>query len=286
MTTKTHQLTPSNSYPKGEIMRRLQCALFAAVAVIGTASIAAAADLPVKSPAFAPAPVPYNWTGIYIGFQGGGSAFGRASETYGDPPAGPPVFVGNQNYNIGGPAAGGVIGADFQTGRTVFGVEGDFNWANINGTSGVVNDLGALPGLADTFLTRIDSYSSVKGRVGYAFGSYDQTLLYFDGGGVWARVTDKYTNPGGLTSPNTAIAATTNTASASETGWTVGVGVEYALYWGAHPTNWTVKAEYNYISLDAPTIQYSALASNKSTFTVNDVNVFQLGVNYRFSWGG
>jgi len=58
------------------------------------------------------------------------------------------------------------------------------------------------------------------------------------------------------------------------------------LYWGAHPTNWTVKAEYNYISLDAPTIQYSALASNKSTFTVNDVNVFQLGVNYRFSWGG
>ena len=38
MTTKTHQLTPSNSYPKGEIMRRLQYALLAAVAVIGTAS--------------------------------------------------------------------------------------------------------------------------------------------------------------------------------------------------------------------------------------------------------
>ncbi|MGA2892993.1 MAG: outer membrane beta-barrel protein [Xanthobacteraceae bacterium] len=269
-------------------MRRLQCALLATVAVIGTASIAAAADLPVKGPALKPLPVPYNWTGFYLGFQGGGSAWGTAKESYGLPGpggAGPPFFVGNQSYNMGGPAAGGVVGYDYQFGRTVVGIEGEWNWANINGTSGVFNDLGALPGLSDTVLTRIDSYATVRGRVGYAFGAWNETLVYVDGGGVWGRVTDKYTNPTGLLAPNL-TAATNNTASATESGFVVGVGVEYALYWGAHPTNFTVKAEYNYISMAAPTIVYNAAPGNRSTFSDTSLNTFQLGVNYRFNWGG
>jgi len=288
MTTKTHQLTPSNSYPKGEIMRRLQYALLAAVAVIGTASIASAADLPVKAPALPPLPVPYNWTGFYLGFQGGGGAFGTSKETYGLPGAGgavAPAFNGNQSYNMGGPAGGGVVGYDYQTGRTVFGIEGEWNWANINGTSGIINQFSALGPQADSYLTRVDSYATVRGRLGYAFGAWDETLVYVDGGGVWGRVVTKYTNPFGPFAPNGAI-ATNNTASSGETGFVVGVGVEYALYWGAHPTNFTVKAEYNYISLPAPSIAYNAVAANKSTFSDSSMNTFQLGVNYRFNWGG
>ena len=50
-------------------MRRFQCAALAAVAVIGFVSTAAAADMPVKAPAYN-APVAYDWTGFYVGING------------------------------------------------------------------------------------------------------------------------------------------------------------------------------------------------------------------------
>jgi hypothetical protein len=59
---------------RGLIMRRLQCALLAAVAAIGFASVASAADLPVKTPVYkAPAAEPaYSWAGFYVGANIGG----------------------------------------------------------------------------------------------------------------------------------------------------------------------------------------------------------------------
>lgn len=60
-------------------MRRFQSGLFAAVAVIGFASIASAADMPMKAP-MAPAPAPaYNWSGFYIGGYLGGASTGSAT---------------------------------------------------------------------------------------------------------------------------------------------------------------------------------------------------------------
>ena len=60
-------------------MRRLQCALLAAVAAIGFASIASAADMPVKARPMVVAP--YNWTGFYIGATAG---YGWGRYTLGD----------------------------------------------------------------------------------------------------------------------------------------------------------------------------------------------------------
>lgn len=54
-------------------MRRLQCALLATVAAIGFASVASAADMPVKARQIAPLPVAYNWTGFYGGLNAGGA---------------------------------------------------------------------------------------------------------------------------------------------------------------------------------------------------------------------
>jgi outer membrane immunogenic protein len=266
-------------------MRYLQYVLFATVAVIGFASIASAADMPVKGPAYAPAPALFDWTGFYIGGQIGGGFFGYADETYplstsiAGANAGLPLR-GNQNYWINGPAAGGVIGAAYQFGRTVIGIEGEFNWANINGTSDIVNFAGND---GDTFITRIDSYGTVVGKFGYAFGSLNQTLLYVTGGGAMARVTDQYNF---FNTPNSApngTAETIHSLTHTEAGWTVGAGVEYALYWGPMPTGWTVKADYKYVSLPGGSIQYNAALNNKSTWTENP-SIFQFGVNYRFNW--
>jgi outer membrane immunogenic protein len=257
-------------------MRRLQCVLFATVAVIGFASIASAADLPVKAPAYAPAPAPYDWTGIYIGGQlGGGGIFANAYETYSGGPAATAAFRPNQTYPMNGPTGGGVIGANYQFGRTVVGIEGEFNWANINGTSDIIH----FPAGADTFLTRIDSYDAAKARIGYALGSWNQTLVYVNGGAVWAKVTDSYTFPGAILAPSGA-ATTTNTFAHTETGWTVGAGVEYALYWGATPTNWLIKAEYKWIELPTQTLVYAPTAQTSQW--KEGVSTFQFGVSYKF----
>src|SRR5215475_3373637 len=49
-------------------MRRISIALFTIVSAVGMASLASAADMPTKAPAYAPPVVaPYNWTGSYIG---------------------------------------------------------------------------------------------------------------------------------------------------------------------------------------------------------------------------
>jgi hypothetical protein len=43
-------------------MNRFQCAALAAVAVVGFASVASAADLPTKAPVYkAPIAIPYSW---------------------------------------------------------------------------------------------------------------------------------------------------------------------------------------------------------------------------------
>src|SRR5450755_623710 len=53
----------------GLFMRRFGCAAFAAIALIGFASIASAADMPIKAPPVVAAP--FSWTGPYVGVNVG-----------------------------------------------------------------------------------------------------------------------------------------------------------------------------------------------------------------------
>src|SRR5258707_900743 len=62
-----------------------------------------------------PSYVAYNWTGAYIGLNGGG-AWGNSS--YSAP------FASNSIKTSGG-LIGGTLGYNWQIGRTVFGLEGD-----------------------------------------------------------------------------------------------------------------------------------------------------------------
>ena len=85
---------------------------------------AVAADLPArmvtKAPAMAPA---FSWTGLYSAAT---SATASADTTgTGNAPG---------NYDIDGVVGGGQIGANYQFGNWVFGVEADYQWADINGS--------------------------------------------------------------------------------------------------------------------------------------------------------
>ena len=116
--------------------------LFVGALMLAATGSTLAADLPPASmpppPPRAPAayvpvaPPYYNWGGVYVGINGGygfGSSDWSSSAT----------ASSTGNFNIQGPLAGGTVGANFQTGQFVFGIEGDGDWSNIKGSASTTN---------------------------------------------------------------------------------------------------------------------------------------------------
>jgi len=167
-----------------------------ALGVLVTAQSAGAADLSVaplyKAP---PAQVTqaYNWTGFYLGINGGGG-WGHSNWD-----------TSAASVNISGGVAGGTAGYNWQFGNAVLGLEADVDWANLKGTSSSAPCPAGCT-TSDTWL------STVRGRAGYAFGG---VLPYITGGLAMGDIR----------------AATPGFAGASGTnaGWTVGGGIEFAL---------------------------------------------------------
>ena len=136
--------------------------LIAGALVIAAATQAFAADLP---PPMAPAPrapaayVPvspaYNWSGFYIGVNGG-YGFGQSNW-----PSGP-----TGKFDVNGGLAGGTAGYNYQIGQLVLGVEGDFDWQGLKGSTTNVGCFGAA---GPSCNTQSDYLGTVRGRVGYAF---------------------------------------------------------------------------------------------------------------------
>jgi outer membrane immunogenic protein len=195
-------------------MKRILLATAALLAFAATTP-AGAADLPrvqpvVKAPVVAP-PVAYNWTGFYVGINGGG-AWGRSSFD------GALGTLGN--FDTSGALAGGTVGYNWQYGQAVFGLEGDIDWTNIRGSAGCFGGLAACQ-------AQNDWLGTARGRLGYAF---DRFLPYVTGG---LAVGDLKANVPGIGS-----------ASDTKAGWTAGGGLEVAL-----GRNWTAKAEYLHVDL-------------------------------------
>lgn len=132
---------------------RFKVASFLIAAVtFGAAQAASAADMPVKAP-MTPAPmaIPYNWTGFYVGIDGG---WGRGNHDRVN-------SIGFANsYTSEGGLIGGHAGYNWQINQFVLGIEGDAHWANIKG------DDGGVGGTVDETTTRF--LGSIRGRVGVA----------------------------------------------------------------------------------------------------------------------
>ena len=223
-------------------MRRFQCALLAAAAAIGFASIASASDMPVKAsrPAVGAAP---SWTGFYVGANGG---WGWSKVTDSETPFGVTGIAGilpqSVGSNLDGGVFGGQIGYNWQTGNLVLGVEGDFDAASISGGSEVVfrDLLGGAGGLAtDGFITRdkINWLASIRGRLGWTWGP---GLIYATGGAAWENVK---TTAMISTDTDPAVFSQSATGSFSNTrsGYVIGGGYEWMF-----APKWSVRGEYLY----------------------------------------
>jgi len=229
-------------------MLRYAVALLGAVLVGGVS--ANAADMPVKAPIYkAPPLLMYNWTGFYLGINGGGG-WGHTDWTY--------VATGNDaGHNTSGGLIGGTLGFNYQIQNWVLGVEGDWGWANIKGST-------ACPNPAFTCESNLSSLGTLRGRVGVALGSTGNVLLYGTGGWAWGRLNIQTVN---------AVLGTNGTTN-TPNGWTAGAGVE----WGFLP-NWSAKLEYLYVGFgtNTYTVDTALLVDAKER-----LSVVRAGVNYRF----
>jgi outer membrane immunogenic protein len=229
-----------------------------------------AADMPVKAPA---ALVAYDWTGFYAGGNVGyGVARDHSNETLTFPNG---TQFSGEPFTLapGGAVGGGQIGANWQSGRLVVGVEGDWQWSDQK-DSVCIQTCSVGTGALNQALTveqEIKWLATLRGRVGYA----DGFLWYVTGGGAWGRVDDTDVAGAGTRPP---IAATFSRVLG---GWTAGGGVETAI-----TGHWTAKLEYLYVDLGSTSDAFTSFFNNTQAVQANvHDHIVRLGVNYRFGGG-
>lgn len=196
--------------------------------VIGSASVGAA-DLParVELPA-AVVPV-FSWTGFYLGGELGWIKTDPAYTT-GVLLLGNPFVVSPSASDKNGLSYGAIAGYNYQAGKLVLGIEGDFQgW-----TVGKIR----YTAITGDFLTAHSKWGgSVRGRLGYAA---DRALLYVTGGAAFVSNETSI--------PTTGISIG---GDGVRWGWTVGGGLDYAI-----TNNWFTGLEYRYSQFEARSFVY------------------------------
>lgn len=206
--------------------RRVGIAVASAILVsVGGLGMASAADMAVKArPMIVPV---YNWTGCYIGLSAGAKG-AAAKDTINNPATAFPtpassLFLGRLDDETW--IAGGQVGCNYQSGKWVFGIEGDAQAQRWGMSSTIAGPLPFNFVDGDTFALRSDWQASVRGRVGYAM---DRTLFYVSGGVAFTQVR-AFTNWVPAFIGPVPVPAVLAYDSKTLTGGTVGAGVEYAV---------------------------------------------------------
>ncbi|MBR0894927.1 outer membrane beta-barrel protein [Bradyrhizobium tropiciagri] len=222
-----------------------------------SATAASAADLAARPYTKAPPPMVaavYDWTGFYIGINGG---WGQSHDNRSVDGLG-----GVGSYDANGGTVGGQVGYRWQTGGWVFGLEAQGNWADFSGSTGNL----VVPG--GVVRSKTDAFGLFTGQIGYA---WNNVLLYAKGG---AAVTDRnyeFLAPGGALASSTGY----------DTRWspTVGVGLEFAFAQG-----WSLGVEYNHIFEDThgATFVTPAGVAVAGFHTGGDTDMVLGRLNYKF----
>ena len=231
---------------------------------LGIAAPASAADMAVKAaPAPYVAPI-YNWTGFYIGGNGGWGDSHQCVDFIGVAGA----ILGEGCRSRSGGVVGGQVGYRWQSSQWVFGVEAQGDWADLSNTRVSLNN-------ADfSTRTKTDGIGLFTGQIGYAWNA---SLFYLKGG---AAVTDNRFSI--LTTLNGVELAS---ATATRWGGVVGVGWEYGF-----APNWSAGIEYDHLFMGTANNSFSVTtipANFLNDRVRQDVDMVTLRINYRFGgYGG
>src|ERR1700738_1978786 len=233
----------------GQVMRKIGGGIGV---VLATCSLAIAADLRTNLSTEAPVrSVIYDWTGFYLGGHVG----------YGGGSLGPGTHPLPEQSVFFPHSVTGLIGG-YQArhhrqlaNHVVAGIEADASFTSpVDGPA-----LTPAP-----FSTTLDYVGTVRGRIGYAFGTL---LPYVTGGFAWGHGRVNFDDGGG---------SALKLHAQNQPGWAAGAGVEFAV-----SGNWTAKLEYNYIDLARRTYDLSA-GGFPSINVEPKISLVKFGLNYRF----
>ena len=235
-------------------MRKIATLTLAALGALIRPFATWAADASVYHSAAVPPPPVINWAGFYAGGNVGG--------VWGNGTVSDSLYGLSTSATPSGLIGGGQLGLNFQYGFFVFGLEGEVDLTNNNSTStGRLTAAGNLQASANT-----DSVSTLAGRFGVTYGP----MLFYGKAGVgWVESTASITN---------VTKSTTIRASETNSGGLGGFGVEWAFV-----PNWSLKLEYDYLSLRSWTFTGPPFTTDAFTVSRN-IQVVKAGFNYRFNW--
>ncbi|WP_269929847.1 outer membrane protein [Aminobacter sp. HY435] len=227
--------------------------LLASTILVAATGAAFAADVIVTESAPEIAPAGFNWTGGYIGLQGGWQ-WGRdhTAESTGGVPTGFDEDLDSDGF------IGGVhVGYNWQNGQFVYGAEADLEFSTVDGSYRV-----AGPDGTDFDL---NWQGSIRGRLGYV--PTERLLIYGTAGVAFGDLEYTY------------VQAETifESFSSTEVGWTVGAGAEYAF-----TDNLTARLEYRYTDF-GDVSNLSAVAFPGFTYDHDPkFHAVRVGVSYKF----
>jgi outer membrane immunogenic protein len=224
---------------------------------IGLAGAASAADLSLK--AVPAAPIPFTWTGCFVGGHMGGVVSQDSR--------------GTNNFGSTGFVGGGQIGCDYQFAPAwVVGVEGRAAWTSLrNSQPSTVRNLVTGVVIPSQFTLGNDFLASATARLGYSFAP--RWLVFARGGGAWTRekIDDAFTPAGIAVDP---------AETRIRTGWTAGTGVEWAF-----DPHWSATVEYDYYNFGSSGALLTSATNNVTvnlTSVKDTIHAVTAGLNYRF----
>ncbi|MEM7633168.1 MAG: outer membrane protein [Pseudomonadota bacterium] len=181
----------------------------------------------------------HDWSGSYFGVKLGGVVDGRTDGGF----AGAADAIG-----LDGVLVGIMSGRNFQFDHIVLGLDSDFSFTDVNGSTTIGGQAGEVS---------LDTLSTTRGRIGYA---YDRFLPYVTGGFATARADFSLDGAG------------------SENdewffGYTVGGGVEWAV-----TDTIAARVEYQFIDFGSESI---SIGGNRSTASIDDLHVVRAGVSIK-----
>jgi opacity protein-like surface antigen/outer membrane receptor protein involved in Fe transport len=196
-----------------------------------------------------PSSVPYDWSGLYLGLNAG-SAFAASSTS-----ASGGGISAAPSDTLSGFLGGVQIGANYQTGPAVWGLEADYDAS----TQSKALPPGELSGSNE-----MPWVATLRGRLGVAFGP---TLIYATAGGAGVEIR----------SPNVTLPTGSTSTTVTHGAWTAGAGIEYGL-----TDHLSTRLEYLY--LDTGDIMTGVIGPPATTITTHLIdNLVGAALNYRFS---
>jgi opacity protein-like surface antigen len=203
--------------------------------------------LPAPATGFAAGGKAFNWTGFYLGFNGGfgGGVVNAFSQSLDFNPGNTGAYTDTPGSRTGGFLVGGQIGYNYQfANAVVLGLESDMQWNDVRQS---LNEASVFvqPGFADLYNPNNGTSGralwtgTTRLRLGYAM---DRFMPYLSAGVAYGELVAS--NVMGELNSSGYYDFLSATGSTTSAGWTVGAGVEYAI-----TDQLSAKVEYGFVSL-------------------------------------